>query len=311
MNLKKIIITGATGMLGANLARLALEKGCEVLCVIRSDSLKLCNLPTNKNLSIIYSDISEYDSVQAYGIWDVFYHFAWDKTYGMGRDDVDSQLNNIKYTIEAARLAKRFGCTVFIGAGSQAEYGPVQENLTTNTPIMPQSGYGIAKYTAGRLVSLLCGQLGMRCNWVRVLSVFGPEDNYNTLIMYAIDSILNGESPALTKCEQLWDYLSARDAANAFFLIGQSGKADRIYLLGSGKGLPLSKYLEIIRDEINPNLSLNFGAKEYFPGQPMHLVADISTLIEDTGWKPEVSFVDGIKEIIANKKKSITAGEKV
>ena len=47
-------------------------------------------------------------------------------------------------------------------------------------------------------------------------------------------------------------------------------------------------------------MSLGFGKKEYYPHQPMYLVADISELTADTGWKPQVSFVDGIKAILAN-----------
>ena len=39
-----------------------------------------------------------------------------------GRDDSYTQLDNVKYTLDACKLAKKSNCSVFVGAGSQAEY---------------------------------------------------------------------------------------------------------------------------------------------------------------------------------------------
>jgi nucleoside-diphosphate-sugar epimerase len=69
--------------------------------------------------------------------------------------------------------------------------------------------------------------------------------------------------------------------------------------LGSGEGRKLSEYLESIKNIIAPNIALQFGKKEYYPHQPMYLCADISELTADTGWKPEVSFEEGVKRTIA------------
>jgi len=295
--MKRIIITGATGMIGANLARLAIERGDSVLCIVRPDSKKQDNLPKHKNLTVAYSDISDYANVRIDGSFDCFYHFAWEKTFGSSRDDVDSQLLNVQYTMDAVRLAKRAGCSAFVGAGSQAEYGPVQCKLRGDTPVDPLSGYGIAKYTAGKLSALLCAQLGIRHNWARILSVYGALDNPYTLIMYVMSELAAGRSPSLTKCEQTWDYLNERDAAIAFYAIGEKGVDRKTYVLGSGDGKPLRAYIETIRDIVNPSVSLGFGKKEYYPNQPMYLVADIAELTRDTGWKPEVDFSIGIRDI--------------
>jgi len=43
---------------------------------------------------------------------------------------------------------------------------------------------------------------------------------------------------------------------------------------------------------------LQFSKKEYYPHQPMYLCADISELTNDTGWKPEVSFEEGVKRTL-------------
>jgi UDP-glucose 4-epimerase len=299
--MQKIVITGATGMIGSALARCALGQGMDVLCIIRKNTIRLDNLPKSERLKIVYAGISEYANLDISGSYDIFYHLAWEKTYGTSRDDVDTQVANIQYTLDAVRLAKRLGCKKFIGAGSQAEYGIVKESLKPETPINPESGYGIAKYAAGRLSCLLCAQLDLQFNWVRILSVFGPLDGAHTLVMYAINELKAGSSPEFTKCEQIWDYLYCDDAAKAFLGIGKSGVDGKTYPLGSGDKRKLSEYLEIIRDIIAPGIVLQFGKKEYYPHQPMYLCADISELTRDTGWKPGVSFEQGIKRIVDEK----------
>jgi len=296
--MKKIVITGATGMIGSAIARCALERGFDVICIVRQDTSRLDNLPKSEGLKIVYADISEYARVDIPDKYDVFYHLAWDKTFGASRDAADTQIANIQYTMDAVRMAKRLGCKRFIGAGSQAEYGIVTSPLRPDTPVNPQSGYGIAKYAAGKLSRLLCSQLGLQFNWVRILSTYGPLDGAHTLIMYAINELRAGRSPEFTKCEQIWDYLYCDDAANAFIAVGENGADGKTYPLGSGLTRRLSEYLETLRDAVNPAGVLQFGKKEYYPHQPMYLCADISELTDDTGWRPEVSFDDGVKKII-------------
>jgi nucleoside-diphosphate-sugar epimerase len=298
--MRKIVITGATGMIGSALARCALEHDLEVLCIVRKGSSRTGNIPKSKKTKIVFADLRDYARLNISEKCDVFFHLAWNKTTGIFRDDVDIQENNIKYTLDAVRLAARSGCSVFVGAGSQAEYGIVSEPLGPDTPVNPQSGYGIAKYAAGKFGRLLCNQLGIRYNWLRILSVFGPFDASNTLIMYAINELRAGRFPELTKCEQIWDYLYCDDAAKAFLAVGDRGMDGKIYPLGSGNQRRLSEYLESLRCIVSPKGILRFGKKEYYPHQPMYLCADISALTADTGWKPEVSFEEGIKRIVEN-----------
>lgn len=298
--MEKIIITGATGCVGSAVVRAALSKDYEVSCIVHRGSTRLRNLPKSDKLHIIECNIDEYSKLELSGKYDVFIHMAWEKTFGDGRDDVDVQLQNVNYTLDAVRLAKRCGCTVFIGAGSQAEYGIKTEPLTCSMPVSPESGYGVAKYTSGKLAALLCKQLGMRFNWCRIVSTYGLNDAPYTLISYAINELKEGRSPEFTKCEQIWDYNWCDDAGRAFIAVAEKGVAGKTYPLGSGNARKLSEYLEDIRSVVNPSISLGFGKKEYYPHQPMYLVADISELTADTGWKPQVSFVDGIKAILAN-----------
>ena len=278
--------------------RRALKEAADVLCIVHEGSSRLENLPWNERLKVRSCNLCDYSTFTPEGRYDAFIHLAWEKTFGASRDDAEVQARNIQYTLDAVRLAHRCGCKVFVGAGSQAEYGVQSVDLTPSLPVQPESGYGIAKYAAGKLSAMLCKGLGIRHHWMRILSVYGPNDGPNTLISYVIGELKAGRSPQLTRCEQIWDYLYADDAAAAFLAVVEKGVDGRVYPLGSGVGRPLSAYVEDIRRIVNPDVAVEYGAKPYYPHQPMHLVADVSGLKNDTGWSPGVSFEEGISTMI-------------
>lgn len=297
-HIQKIIVTGATGCVGSAVVRRALANDIQVTCIVHQGSQRLSNLPKDERLEIVECNLSDYATLQLEGLHDAFIHLSWEKTFGASRDDAEVQTRNIQYTLDAVHLAHRCGCKVFIGAGSQAEYGVQSVDLTPELPVKPESGYGIAKYAAGKLSAMFCKSLGMRQNWVRILSVYGPNDGENTLINYVIRELKAGRSPELTKCEQLWDYLYADDAGDAILALAEKGIDGKAYPLGSGKGRKLSEYIEDIRKSINTDVKVNYGAKDYYPHQPMHLVADLKELTTDTGWKPACTFLSGIAKLL-------------
>ena len=296
--IRKIIVTGATGAVGSAVVRRAVEKGMDVTCIVHQGSKRLGNLPQSDKVHIVECNLQDYRTLSFDGQHDAFIHLSWEKTVGASRDDAEVQTRNIQYTLDAVQLAHCCGCSVFVGAGSQAEYGVQSVDLTPDLPVKPESGYGIAKYAAGKLSAMLCKSLGMRQNWVRILSVYGPNDGENTLISYVIRELKAGRSPELTKCEQIWDYLYADDAGDAILAIVEKGVDGKAYPLGSGKGKRLSDYIEEIRQVINPSVEVKYGKKDYYPHQPMHLVADITELALDTNWRPNFTFTRGIDSFI-------------
>ncbi len=292
--INKIIVTGATGTVGSAVVRRAIANDKDVTCIVHKGSNRISNLPQSNKVHIVECDLQDYRSLSLEGQYDAFIHLSWEKTFGASRDDAEVQSRNIQYTLDACHLAHRCGCKVFVGAGSQAEYGVQDVVLTSDLPVKPESGYGIAKYAAGKLSAMLCKSLGMRQNWVRILSVYGPNDGENTLISYVIRELKAGRSPELTKCEQIWDYLYADDAGDAILAIAEKGIDGKPYPLGSGKGRKLSEYIEDIRQFVNPEIDVKYGTKDYYPHQPMYLVADISELSRDTKWVPSVLYVESL-----------------
>ena len=297
----RIVITGATGAVGTALIVEGIRQNVEMLVICRKASKRRQQIPDHPLVKVLELNMEEYETYQppeGEMPYDVFYHFAWGGTTGDGRNDCEIQEKNIRYALDAAALAKRFGCSAFVGAGSQAEYGRVEGNLNSQTPAFPENGYGMAKLCAGQMTRLYCRQAGMRHVWTRILSIYGPGDGAGSMVMSAIHRLLAGETPAFTKGEQQWDYLYSGDAAKALLLLGEKGHDGGVYCLGSGKARPLADYIGMIRDAIDPRLSVALGAVPYAPGQVMYLCADIAKLKEDTGFAPEVSFEEGIKKTI-------------
>ena len=235
------------------------------------------------------------------GRFDAFYHFAWNGTFGDARNEVDLQFSNVKYTLDAVNLAKSLNCKVFVGAGSQAEYGHFFEPADENTCTKPFTLYGAAKLSAGQMSRVYAQNLDLKHIWVRIFSVFGPCDDSRTLVSYVINELKSGKSPGLTPGEQVWDYLYSYDAADAMIKVAEKGKDGAVYCLGSGQKKQLKEYIQGIADVVNPSVSLTFGLKPYSESQVMFLSANISALKNDTDFAPKYEFKQAIKEIIEKK----------
>lgn len=298
--MKKTIITGPTGAVGVSLIEELIANNIEVTAVCRPGSARIKSIPQSPLVNVIECGVDEYQKLTSKlpHDYDVFYHFAWDGTYGESRQDLYRQAQNVLYTIDAVHLAKELGCTVFVGAGSQSEFGHVSGVLHPDMPCNPDNGYGIAKLEAGRLSRLECKKLGIRHEWCRIVSLYGPFDGQYTMVMSGILKLLKGERPVYTKGEQIWDYIYSKDAARAFRLVAETGKDGAVYCFGTGKTRLLKDYIYAIRDAIDPALDIGIGELDYYPNQVMHLEADISNLTHDTGFVPQYSFEQGISETI-------------
>ena len=299
-SISRAVITGPTGAIGTALCLELANNGVHVFAVCRPGSHRIGAIPVHKNITVVSCDAAELFRLKALipeGA-DAFFHFAWAHTIGAGRNDMIAQIENIRYTIDAVRAAAALGCKVFLGAGSQAEYGRFEGVLEPDTPCFPENGYGMAKLCTGQMSRVEAQSLGIDHIWIRVLSVYGPGDGAATMISSVTRQLLAKQEPALTEGIQQWDYLYSGDAANAFYLAAKHGISGKVYPLGSGKAMPLKEYIQQLRDAIDPALPLGFGKIPYGPLQVMHLQADISALSGDAGFVPCTEFADGIRETI-------------
>lgn len=299
--MKRAVVTGPTGVIGTALTEKLALSGIEVYAVCRPDSKRINTIIKHPLVHIVKCDINDLCSLSdKIGCsCDAFFHLAWEGTLDPNnRFDMYLQNKNVKYSLDAVKAAEALDCTVFVGAGSQAEYGVKTGVMKPDTYPEPISGYGMAKLCAGQMTRYMCRQYGIRHIWPRILSIYGKGDGNQTLISSAIITMLSGKKFSMTAGDQLWDYLYSGDAADALIAMAEKGKDGAVYVLGSGKTMKLSEYVTAIRDLIDPNLEIGFGDIPYNKDQVMHMEADNRSLVEDTGWKPKTHFRDGVEDLI-------------
>jgi nucleoside-diphosphate-sugar epimerase len=139
---------------------------------------------------------------------------------------------------------------------------------------------------------------GLRFNWVRILSVFGPYDREASMIMSSLRKLIQGDVPLFTKGDQVWDFLYASDAARALTSILFSAKDRETYVLGSGRARPLREYIATITGRFRVPIDKCLGKVELSSSTPFHLAADITPLVSQFAWNPEVTFEDGLEKTI-------------
>ena len=298
MKIHSAVVNGSVGTIGLALIQCLVNRGVKVYAIAFPGDPRIERIA--KEATVIPCDMRELKKIeeQITDPIDAFFDLAWAGAIGPGRDDMLLQTTNIRCAIESCYIAKDLNCKVYVGVGSQAEHGRIEGKVTASAPCFPTTGYGMAKLCAGQMTRVICQNLGIRHEWARVLSVFGANDGPLNVITMIIDTLFKGEKPSLTPAEQMWDYIYADDAAEALCCMAESGRDGKIYPIGSGQCRPLRDYFEILRDLINPALPLGFGEKTYPPNQVMHLEADISELITDTGFIPKTSFEKAAQTVI-------------
>lgn len=299
--MKKIVITGATSMIGTALTEIAARAGIEVYSIIRPDTKRADRIINSDNVHVVYGALGNLKDVK--GIpndCDVFYHFAWAGTSKKDRNNPVVQERNIKYTLDAVCLAEKTGCRKFVGAGSQAEYGPTTDIINHNTKYDPTTSYGASKLAACILSRNICEQKGISHIWARIFSVYGPHDNEGTMLNYVLDCWRRGEVAQLSSGQQMWNYIYESDAGQLFFEMGKESVEAGTYLVANPESRPLREYVEIMMRTYGENAKTSFApvSSAVLPG----LNVMVDNTFEVLGYRPHVCFDEGIKTIIKKSK---------
>lgn len=298
-----VIVTGSAGFVGCNLTERLIEKGYKVYAFIRPGSshnerLEKLVPESDGRLVLVECDMSNILEA-ADKITDkceVFYHLAW----ADGRDDFARQYSNIDQTLNALTLADKLGCKRFVATGSQAEYGlvPNGEEQTEDTPLKPNTAYGACKVAAYYLLKRRCEQIGMEFIWGRIFSIYGKYEGDGRLIVDLTKAIQRGERKQMTAATQNWDYLYTSDAADALIALAEKGRAGEIYNIANGDYHELKYFTDQIASYYGDKEQIEYGSDSR---TPVSLQPSVSKIFADTGWRPSVDFMDGIKKVYGTK----------
>jgi nucleoside-diphosphate-sugar epimerase/ferredoxin-NADP reductase len=299
-SLPRCLITGATGFIGSSLVSLLLGKGCQLAVLLRPSSNPWRIQQHLPSLHIIQADLSEtfmLNSAIRDFQPDALIHAGWQGVSKMYRDDL-SQFQNMDNSLHLFDSCIDSGCELLIGIGSQAEYGETGSILVEDMPANPDTAYGRAKLDTGLQGLKKCSAQGVRYAWLRLTAAYGPMDDPSHLIPQVITTLLGGKTPPLTTGRQRWDYLYIDDIAAAVWAVMQNVQGQGIFNLSSGEAVLVRRICQMIRDDIDPGLSLGFGQLPYPAGSRMVLQARNRLLRRATGWKPRVSLADGLQKTI-------------
>ncbi len=297
----KLFITGASGFVGAEVLRIALEDGHDVVAPVRpaSDAHRLAPFKGRyTHLGLDIGDKPALTSALAEHRPDAVVHLAWAGVNNAARFD-EGQINlNIDTACNLVSAAGAAGCGAFIGVGSQGEYGAGNAMLEDSLPT-PTTLYGAAKVATLFLTKQLAAQAGMRHAWLRLFSTYGPNDNDGWMIPSLITQMLRGERPQTTLGTQNWDWLHVTDVARGILAAAATPTAYGVFNLGSGQAIRVRDAIEMIRDLAAPQMELKFGEIPFRPDQVMHMEANIDKLRDATGWAPRITLREGMAATVA------------
>lgn len=294
--MKKVIVIGANGFIGSNLSLHLASQGYVVVALVAKGFPYdfLLNKENITCLEYTFDDLSSLNQHPLLAHADMIYHMAWAGVSTTFKNDAMTQAQNILYGLKVLDFAKDNGINRVIVPGSASEYACGQGIINGQNMPAPSDLYSASKVATRMVCQTYARQLGITFIWTAITSIYGPGRNDNNLITYAIKTLLRGEKPSFTGLEQQWDYLYIDDLMTALQAIGENGKDGKIYPIGSGVHHQMRKYVEILRDKIDPSLPLGIGDMPYKNATIDNQILDITELKNDTGFVPRYSFEKGI-----------------
>lgn len=295
--MKTAVVTGASGFVGSYLVRELVENKYRVFAVIHPGTQNLGRLDTIDGIDIIECSLQDMRKLpeRISSFADYFFHMAWSGVSGKNQSDYEIQIQNIRAALDAMDAAKQLGCARFIGAGSLHEMECKKELEQCKEVKNQGNSYKIAKLAAHYYCKLKASASGIDFLWPRLTNAYGVGEKSPRLVNSVIQKLLLGEEPALTRADQLYDFIYVSDVARAFRLIAEKGISYQNYIIGSGNVRPLKEYLEELRDTVAPGASMGFGK---YPYTGIYLDrGDLcnEAIFCDTGFRAEVSFQTGIR----------------
>lgn len=290
------VVTGATSMIGVALIKCLIKNNHKVLAIVRKNSKKIARLPKSHLISIYESDLCAIETVKCNGKYDVFYHLGWAGTSKKERDDSLIQSRNIQYTLSAVKLAKKLGCSRFIGAGSQAESGIIKKEITEDTVGQPETAYGVAKSCSNFMSLKLCKEYNITHIWARIFSVYGLLDNEYTLINYCLNKFKNNEDAVFSSASQYWNFIFEDDAARMLYAMSKGDVPEGIYCVAHPESKILKEFILQIKEATTSSSKMFF--KQQNNENLVTLFVNAKKTYQKIKYTPETSFQEGLMKLL-------------
>jgi nucleoside-diphosphate-sugar epimerase len=302
---RPILITGASGFIGAHLARALAASGHAVVgtCTSTHRAQRLRGMPPNFSLAV--ADVcnpSSLESLFATHRFGAVFHLAAQGVCADGGDPNSVTAVNTLGSLTVARTALRYGVNRFIYCGSGLEYGASPDPVNESAPLSAPNLYGASKAAASLLLDYLRRAEGLPLTTIRPFTVFGPAETETKLIPYVIARAQRHEPVQLTAGTQIRDYIYVSDVVDAMLLAFAADLAPgSVFNIGSGprEARTIREVVETILNLMGAPQSLcRYGEARRARPDPPCLVSDSSRASIQLGWRPRVSLEKGLARTI-------------
>ncbi|MFC1741073.1 NAD-dependent epimerase/dehydratase family protein [Nanoarchaeota archaeon] len=300
----RVLVTGATGFVGANLVRRLLEDGFEVHVTTRATSDRWRILDVLESLHEHEVDLRDFDAIKKVVgqiMPEVILHLATAGVYGgkhlPEQDVIDI---NLKGTLNLISACEDIDYKCLVLTGSSAEYGPKDLPMSETDLCEPVNMYGITKLASAMYGQMIAQTKGRPIVTLRLFSPFGPYDDSCRLMTYAITRALGGDDLELADPDAVRDYIHVDDVTGFFLeVIRDPGRfKGEILNIGSGVETSVSHVVDRVI-EITGSKSRVFWKKKgsrSFESRVWR--ADMEKSERLFGFRARTAFEEGLKDTV-------------
>jgi nucleoside-diphosphate-sugar epimerase len=309
----RVLLTGATGFVGAHTLASLLANGHEVHALARRAGTDASGVVWHEADLLAGAEILEWVRPE------VLVHLAWYAEHGK----FWSSPENVRWVEASLALLRAFaqaGGRRAVLAGTCAEYEWSREVYPEDAPQLPGTLYGAAKHGLYEIAMAYAEQVGLSLAWGRLFFLYGPDEAPARFVPSLIRSLLAGEPARMTDGAQRRDFLHVADAGAAFAALADSEILGAVNV-ASGTGVALRELAEQIERRVcageppegravGDRGLLRVGALATREGEPPALIADVGRLREEVGWSPQIGLEEGLDSTVAWWREHLARGQR-